>query len=142
MAPQTRYITVQQYMMMHADPARMTLAADRNVSICGQAVERAINIVEGRKARPVDAREAARGRWDYAQVKDWGSGRPEDLEQMQVTSFSAGRQATSSHAQPFYEQLARHLAELEASASARFTCRTSCLLIPLAPRFSAILTSA
>lgn len=51
-----------------------------------QAVKKAIEAVEGKrqKARPVDPREAARGRLDYVQVKDWGGGSPEDLESMQV----------------------------------------------------------
>jgi hypothetical protein len=51
-----------------------------------QAVKKAIQAVEGkrRKARPVDPKEAARGRLDYVQVKDWGGGSPEDLEAMQV----------------------------------------------------------
>ena len=49
---------------------------------------KAIQAVEGRrkgqKARPVDPKEAARGRLDYVQVKDWGGGSPDDLESMQV----------------------------------------------------------
>ena len=51
-----------------------------------QAVKKAIQAVEGkrRKARPVDPKEAARGRLDYVQVKDWGGGSPEDLASMQV----------------------------------------------------------
>ena len=39
-----------------------------------------------RKARPVDPKEAAKGRLDYVQVKDWGGGNPEDLDSMQVPS--------------------------------------------------------
>lgn len=82
-----------------------------------QAVERAIRAVEGRKARPVDATEAAKGRWDYAKVKDWGSGQPEDLDRMEVTSFTSGSPFSSDgESQPFYNQLARRLAELEASS--------------------------
>jgi hypothetical protein len=34
-----------------------------------QAVERAVRAVEGRKVRPVDPREASKGRLDYAQVR-------------------------------------------------------------------------
>ena len=50
-----------------------------------QAVQKAIRAVEkDRRARPVDPREAAKGRLDYVQVKDWGGGAPEDLDAMQV----------------------------------------------------------
>lgn len=35
-------------------------------------------------ARPIDQREAKRGRVDFVQVRDWGSGKPEDLGQLQV----------------------------------------------------------
>ena len=48
-------------------------------------MQKAIRAVEkDRKARPVDPREAAKGRLDYVQVKDWGGGTPEDLDAMQV----------------------------------------------------------
>ena len=57
-----------------------------------QAVQKAIRAVEkDRKARPVDPREAAKGRLDYVQVKDWGGGAPEDLDAMQVLCMRCHR---------------------------------------------------
>lgn len=46
-----------------------------------------------------------------AQVKDWGSGEPADLGELQVESFS--QDLFSDHSTPFYEQLARRLEELQ-----------------------------
>ncbi|KAK9906600.1 hypothetical protein WJX75_004761 [Coccomyxa subellipsoidea] len=80
-----------------------------------KAVERAVRAVEGRKVRPVDPREASKGRLDYAQVSDWGSGEPADLDALQVTSF----EADSGPERPFYEQLARRLAQLERQGALR-----------------------
>ena len=46
-------------------------------------------------------------------MSDWGSGEPADLDALQVTSF----EADGGPERPFYEQLARRLAQLEASRS-------------------------
>lgn len=46
-----------------------------------------------------------------AQVKNWGSGEPADLGELQVESFS--QDLFSDHSKPFYEQLARRLEELQ-----------------------------
>lgn len=55
--------------------------------------------------------------WRCSQVSDWGSGEPADLDALQVTSF----EANSGPERPFYEQLARRLAQLEASPHAHNT---------------------
>lgn len=47
----------------------------------------------------------------HAQVKNWGSGEPADLGELQVESFS--QDLFSDHNKPFYEQLARRLEELQ-----------------------------
>ena len=44
-------------------------------------------------------------------MKDWGSGEPADLGELQVESFS--QDLFSDHSKPFYEQLARRLEELQ-----------------------------
>ena len=46
------------------------------------------------------------------QVKDWGSGRQEDLGELQV---EAHREFSEGHTKPFYEQLARRLELLQVS---------------------------
>lgn len=46
------------------------------------------------------------------QVKDWGSGRQEDLGELQVESH---REFDQDHTKPFYEQLARRLELLQVS---------------------------
>ena len=52
-----------------------------------------------------------------AQVKNWGSGEPADLGELQVESFS--QELVSDHSKPFYEQLARRLEELQVSTAGR-----------------------
>lgn len=105
-----------------------------------QAVQKAIHLAEGRKTRPINPKEAAKGSLDYVQViaiallpekvkfwwslqadgpflpmqvKDWGSGSPEDLDKLQVESVSSDNVADTG--QPFSELLARQLQQLEAS---------------------------
>ena len=46
------------------------------------------------------------------QVKDWGSGRQEDLGELQVESH---KEFDQDHTKPFYEQLARRLELLQVS---------------------------
>ncbi len=48
-----------------------------------QAVEKALKAVDG-KVRPVDPKEAVKGRLDYAQVKDWGSGNADEADALQA----------------------------------------------------------
>ena len=53
--------------------------------MCGaQAVEKALKAVDG-KVRPVDPNEAFKGRLDYAQVKDWGSGNADEADALQAS---------------------------------------------------------
>lgn len=93
-----------------------------------KAVERAVKLVEEREAqqqqqrgsaaRPVDLREAAHGRVEYVRVKDWGSGKPDDLGSLQVEepathAFVAGGAA----AMPFHEALARRLELLQSQGA-------------------------
>ena len=48
-------------------------------------------------------------------MKNWGSGEPADLGELQVESFS--QDLFSDHSKPFYEQLARRLEELQVNNS-------------------------
>jgi hypothetical protein len=59
----------------------------------------------------VDEREAARGRVDFIKVEDWGSGKPEELENLRVEDQGT----TLTGEAPFHQLLGRHLAELERS---------------------------
>ncbi|KAK9804073.1 hypothetical protein WJX73_002655 [Symbiochloris irregularis] len=79
------------------------------------AVKKAIHLADGRKTRPVNSKEAAKGKLDYVQVKDWGAGAPEDLGKLQVGSFTSDNIADTG--QPFYELLARQLQQLEAKGA-------------------------
>ena len=124
-----------------------------------QAVERAVKLVEERKARPVDSKEASKGRVEFVkvgaqgrlqpmvlhfprasagtgasqswprlikltlrtslpllfmlpQVRNWGTGDPGDLGQLEVEAASQVHLDSSA---PLYEQLAKRLELLEAS---------------------------
>jgi len=72
-------------------------------------VEQAVKLVDGQLGS-VHADEAARGRVSYVRVKNWGSGRQDDIGDLQVESTS---EAAAMDA-PFYEQLARRLQMMEA----------------------------
>lgn len=90
-----------------------------------KAVQRAVQIVEEQDAkeqqraplsRPVDPREASRGKVEYVRIKDWGTGNREDLGELQVDSeatktFQAG--AEGEDGMPFHEALARRLEMLQ-----------------------------
>lgn len=66
------------------------------------------------QARPVNPQEAAKGKLDYVQVKDWGSGNPDDFGDLQVESVSQQQpELATDHSRPFYEQLARRLEQLQ-----------------------------
>lgn len=61
----------------------------------------------------MNADEASRGRVSYVRVKDWGSGKAEDVGELQVESASQ----TFSAEAPFYEQVARRLELLQAEGA-------------------------
>ena len=61
--------------------------------------------------------------WVY-QVSDWGTGEPADLDSLRVTSF----EGDAGPEKPFYEQLARRLAQLEASPTASLALLAPCSL--------------
>ncbi|WIA08391.1 hypothetical protein OEZ85_007830 [Tetradesmus obliquus] len=90
--------------------------------------------------RPINPKEAARGKVDYVQVKDWADGNAADLGELQVlpdsyaTAYTApgssGSSSSSSSAAggssaaaaaaaegPFYQQLARHAQYLESQGA-------------------------
>jgi hypothetical protein len=58
-----------------------------------------------------------------AQVKDWGSGKKEDLDSLKVASFRPG--VPFNDDRPFYEQLARKLEALQVAPHA--SCGIMCL---------------
>ncbi|KAI8477162.1 MAG: hypothetical protein J3K34DRAFT_515843 [Monoraphidium minutum] len=66
-------------------------------------------------ARPVDPREASRGRLDVATVKDWGSGSPGDLGELAVLGVATRFDAAADR--PLSVQLARLLEQLEAQGA-------------------------
>lgn len=43
-------------------------------------------------------------------MKDWGGGDPEDLDNLEIDSFSGDASASGK---PFYEQMAKHLELLQ-----------------------------
>ncbi|KAI3429555.1 hypothetical protein D9Q98_005643 [Chlorella vulgaris] len=86
-----------------------------------KAVQRAVKLVEeqegkGRRpsgTRPVDPREASRGKVEYVKVTDWGSGNPEELGGLQMDGNSQVVETGGNPDQPFYEALARRLELLQ-----------------------------
>lgn len=97
-----------------------------------KAVHRAVKLVEdqearqqqqqqrGLSARPIDPREASRGKVEYVRVKDWGSGAPDDLGSLQVKepptqAFAAD--GAGADAMPFHEALARRLELLQSQGA-------------------------
>lgn len=66
-----------------------------------------------RRSPSVNVDEASRGRVSYVRVKDWGSGKAEDVGELQVESSSQ----TFSAEAPFYEQVARRLEALQAEGA-------------------------
>ncbi|CAD7702684.1 unnamed protein product [Ostreobium quekettii] len=81
-------------------------------STAEQAALDALQTGKGPKGvRPVDIEEASKGRLDFVQVKDWGTGMPDDVGKLEVKSFKPVVQ--ESDLQPFYERLARKLETLQ-----------------------------
>jgi hypothetical protein len=62
----------------------------------------------GSGIRPVDPAEAARGRLDYAQVKDWGGGAPGDLGGLTVKKFTPRMDGGGAEL-PLFQALGRQL---------------------------------
>jgi hypothetical protein len=72
-------------------------------------------LAEGGVVRPVDAKEAAKGRVDYAKIKDWGTGGGKDIGELRVESFSSD--IASKKKLPLYEALAKRLEVLQVKDS-------------------------
>ena len=66
-------------------------------------------------------------------MKNWGSGEPADLGELQVESFS--QDLFSDHSKPFYEQLARRLEELQVTGC---LFAHELLMLQLCPAYFAI----
>lgn len=81
----------------------------------GQAVKQALRAAGA--VRPIDPQEAARGRLDMATVKDWGSGDPGQLGELQVTGMKTRFDPSADR--PLSVQLALLLEQLEAQGSMR-----------------------
>lgn len=77
-----------------------------------QAVEQALDLVD-RRSPPVNPGDASRGSVNFVRVKNWGSGRAEDVGELQVESASQAMPADA----PLYDQLARRLEALQAEGS-------------------------
>lgn len=82
-----------------------------------QAVDKALKAADKQNrpypAPPIDPAEAAKGRLDYATVKDWGSGEPAELGGLKVKSLSPKYAADGS--MTFYEQLGRQIETAQVS---------------------------